>query len=251
MNCTEGAAIVTGGGSGLGEATARLLAKRGARVSIFDQNLKAAKAVAEQIGGVALQCDVTDPKGVQKAISESAALHGGARILVNCAGVGDAGRAVGKDGALPLESFDRVVDVNLIGTFNVIRLFAEVCLSLEPVEDDERGVIVNTASIAAFDGQVGQAAYSASKGGVASMTLPLAREFAKRGIRVNAIAPGIFDTPLLRAAPQSVQQQLASLIPFPHRLGKPEEFAMLALHICENAMLNGETIRLDGAVRLS
>jgi NAD(P)-dependent dehydrogenase (short-subunit alcohol dehydrogenase family) len=251
MKLDDVPAIVTGAGSGLGAAVARMLSRHGARVTILDRDLNAGKQIAEELHGLAFQCDVGDPTQVEQSLREAAALHGHARVLVNCAGIGDSARAVGKDGVMPLEVFTRVITVNLIGTFNVVRLFAKQCLDLDPLADGERGVIVNTASVAAFDGQIGQAAYSASKGGVVSMTLPLAREFAKRGIRVNTVAPGIFETPLFYSAPENVQKQIASLVPFPHRLGKPEEFAMLVQHICENPMLNGETIRIDGAVRLS
>jgi NAD(P)-dependent dehydrogenase (short-subunit alcohol dehydrogenase family) len=244
-------AIVTGAGSGLGAATARMLATQGAKVAVFDRSKEAADMVAQEIGGVACACDVTIAQDVEESIAEAARQQGPARILVNCAGIGEAARTVGKNGPLPLEAFSRVVGINLIGTFNVVRLFAAACLELEALADEERGVIVNTASVAAFDGQIGQAAYSASKGGVVAMTLPLAREFAARGIRVNAIAPGIFETPLLYSAPEHVREKLAKSTPFPHRLGLPAEFAMLVVHICQNPMLNGETIRLDGALRLS
>jgi len=246
------AALVTGGGSGLGEATARELARLGARVAVLDVNLEHAKKVADDIGGLAIQCDVTSGEAMQAAIDQAAAAHGPARILMQIAGIGAAKRVVGKDGnAAPLEDFIKVVNVNLIGTYNAARLFAAACAKLEPMEDGERGAMVFTASVAAFDGQVGQQAYSASKGGVVGMTLPMARDLAQYGIRVCTIAPGLFATPLMRTLPEPVQQSLAASIPFPQRLGKPEEFAELACHIVTNGHLNGEVIRLDGALRMA
>jgi NAD(P)-dependent dehydrogenase (short-subunit alcohol dehydrogenase family) len=246
------AALVTGGGSGLGEATARELARLGAKVSILDVNLVNAEKVAAEIGGVACECDVTSADSVQAAIAQASAAHGPARILMQIAGIGAAKRVVGKDGnAAPLEDFVRVVNVNLIGTYNVARLFAAACAKLEPMEDGERGAMVFTASVAAFDGQVGQQAYSASKAGVVGMTLPMARDLAQHGIRVCTIAPGLFATPLMETLPQAVQASLAASIPFPQRLGKPEEFAQLAAHIVTNGHLNGEVIRLDGALRMA
>ncbi len=252
MNVQGQAALVTGGGSGLGEATARELARLGAKVAILDVNLVAAQKVASDIGGIAMQCDVTSPDSVQSAITQAQAAHGPARILMQIAGIGSAKRVVGKDGnAAPLEDFAKVINVNLIGTYNVARLFAAACAKLEPMEDGERGAMVFTASVAAFDGQVGQQAYSASKAGVAGMTLPMARDLAQHGIRVCTIAPGLFATPLMRTLPEPVQQSLAASIPFPQRLGKPEEFAQLAVHIVTNGHLNGEVIRLDGALRMA
>ena len=225
MNIQGQAALVTGGGSGLGEATARELARLGAKVAVLDINLANAQKVAADIGGVAFACDITDSASLQAAIDGAAAAHGAARILAHIAGIGAAKRVVGKDGnAAPLEDFARVVNVNLIGTYNAARLFAAACAKLEPLEDGERGVMVFTASVAAFDGQVGQQAYSASKGGVVGMTLPMARDLAQHGIRVCTIAPGLFSTPLMRTLPEPVQQSLAASIPFPPRLGKPEEF---------------------------
>jgi len=215
-------------------------------------NLAAAQKVASDIGGIAMQCDVTSPDSVQSAITEAQAAHGPARILMQIAGIGSAKRVVGKDGnAAPLEDFAKVINVNLIGTYNVARLFAAACAKLDPMEDGERGAMVFTASVAAFDGQVGQQAYSASKAGVAGMTLPMARDLAQHGIRVCTIAPGLFATPLMRTLPEPVQQSLAASIPFPQRLGKPEEFAQLAVHIVTNGHLNGEVIRLDGALRMA
>jgi len=246
------AALVTGGGSGLGEATARELARLGAKVAVLDVNLENARRVAAEIGGIALLCDVSSADSVQAAIETAAAAHGPARILMQIAGIGTAKRVIGKDGSpAPLEDFARVVNVNLIGSYNVARLFAAACARTEPMEDGERGVIVFTASVAAFDGQVGQQAYSASKGGVVGMTLPMARDLAQYGIRVCTIAPGLFATPLMKTLPEPVQASLAASIPFPSRLGKPEEFAELACHIVGNGHLNGEVIRLDGALRLA
>lgn len=252
MNIQGHAALVTGGGSGLGEATARELARLGAKVGVLDLNLENAQRVAGEIGGVACHCDVSNPESMQAAIDTAAAAHGPARILMQIAGIGSAKRVVGKDGnAAPLEDFARVINVNLIGTYNAARLFAAACARLDPMEDGERGVMVFTASVAAFDGQVGQQAYSASKAGVSGMTLPMARDLAQHGIRVCTIAPGLFLTPLMKTLPEPVQQSLAASIPFPQRLGKPEEFAQLAAHIVSNGHLNGETIRLDGALRMA
>jgi len=252
MNIQGHAALVTGGGSGLGEATARELARLGAKVAVLDLNLDNAQRVAADIGGVAVQCNVADEASMQTAIEQAAAAHGPARILMQIAGIGSAKRVVGKDGnAAPLADFARVINVNLIGTYNAARLFAAACAKLDPMEDGERGVMVFTASVAAFDGQVGQQAYSASKAGVVGMTLPMARDLAQHGIRVCTIAPGLFATPLLKELPEPVQESLAKSIPFPQRLGKPEEFAQLAAHIVSNGHLNGEVIRLDGALRMA
>ena len=246
------AALVTGGGSGLGEATARELARLGAKVAVLDLNMDNAQRVAQEIGGIAVSCNVTDADSMQAAIDTAAAAHGPARILMHIAGIGTAKRVVGKDGnAAPLEDFVKVVQVNLIGTYNAARLFSAAAAKLDPLEDGERGVMVWTASVAAFDGQVGQQAYSASKAGVAGMTLPMARDLAQHGIRVCTIAPGLFATPLMKTLPEPVQQSLAASIPFPSRLGKPEEFAQLAAHIASNTHLNGEVIRLDGALRMA
>lgn len=252
MQINGQAALVTGGGSGLGEATARELARLGAKVAVLDLNLDNAKKVAADINGLAIQCDVSSGDSMQSAIEQAAAAHGPARILMQIAGIGSAKRVVGKDGsAAPLEDFIKVVNVNLIGTYNAARLFAAAAAKLDPLQDGERGVMVFTASVAAFDGQVGQQAYSASKGGVVGMTLPMARDLAQHGIRVCTIAPGLFSTPLMRTLPEPVQQSLAASIPFPSRLGKPEEFAELACHIVTNGHLNGEVIRLDGALRMA
>lgn len=252
MDIAGKVAIVTGGASGLGEATARELARLGAKVAVLDVNLELAQKVAADIGGIAAQCDVTSGESVQAALDAVTAQLGAARILMQIAGIGTAKRVVQKDGsAAPLEDFARVVNVNLIGTYNVARLFAAQCAKQEGLEDNERGVMVFTASVAAFDGQVGQQAYSASKAGVVGMTLPMARDLAQHGIRVCTIAPGLFATPLMKTLPEPVQQSLAASIPFPSRLGKPEEFAQLACHIVTNTHLNGEVIRLDGALRLA
>jgi NAD(P)-dependent dehydrogenase (short-subunit alcohol dehydrogenase family) len=251
MDIKGQAAIVTGGASGLGAATARTLAAAGAKVAIIDVNAKAAAEVAIDINGIAIACDVADSSAAEAAVKKAAADHGPARILVNCAGVGPAQRIVGRDGPMPLADFERVIRVNLIGTFNMMRLAAAAMQGLSPFADGERGVIVSTASIAAFEGQIGQSAYSSSKGGVAALTLPAAREFAQFGIRVLAIAPGIFGTPMLRALPQEVQDSLGAAVPFPKRLGEPREYAALVMHCIHNSYLNGEVIRLDGALRLA
>jgi NAD(P)-dependent dehydrogenase (short-subunit alcohol dehydrogenase family) len=252
MDIQGQAALVTGGGSGLGEAVARELARLGAKVTVLDVNATGAERVAAAIGGLARHCDITDSASVTAALDAAEAAHGPARIVMNIAGIGTAKRVIARDGSpAPLEDFERVVKINLIGTYNVIRLAAARIAKLDGLDDGERGVIVNTASVAAFDGQVGQEAYSASKGGVVGMTLPLARDLAQWGIRVCTIAPGLFATPLMQQLPDEVQQSLAASIPFPKRLGKPEEFAALAAHIVANAHLNGEVIRLDGALRMA
>ena len=253
------AALVTGGASGLGEATARELARLGAKVAVLDRNAELAEKVAADIGkefgdgcAVACPCDITDPASVTAALEKAAAAHGPARILLNVAGIGSAKRVVQRDGsAAPLEDFVRVVNINLIGTYNVSRLFAAACSKLPVLDNGERGVMMFTASVAAFDGQVGQQAYSASKAGLAGMTLPMARDLAQHAIRVCTVAPGLFATPLMKELPEAVQQSLAASIPFPPRLGKPEEFAELACHIVTNGHLNGEVIRLDGALRMA
>ena len=244
-------AIVTGGGSGLGAGTARALAARGAKVAVLDINMTNAEAVAAEFGGLALHCNVSDGASAEAAMIAAAAAHGEAMILINCAGIAPAARVVGRDAPHDLELFRRVVEVNLIGSFNMARLFAARASTLNPESTGERGVIISTASVAAYDGQIGQAAYAASKGGIVGMTLPIARELARFGIRAMTIAPGIFGTPMLAAMPADVQASLAAAVPFPSRLGTPEDYAALALHIIENDMLNGETIRLDGAIRLA
>ena len=245
------AAIVTGGGSGLGAATARALAGAGAKVSLLDVNLAQAEKVAEEIGGLAIACDVSDARAAEAALGQAADAQGEARILINCAGIAPAVRVVGREGPHDLDVFRKVIEVNLIGSFNMLRLFSDRASKLEPLADGERGVVISTASVAAFDGQIGQAAYSASKGGVHAMALPIARELARFGIRIMTIAPGIFATPMLLGMPQEVQDSLGASVPFPSRLGQPEEYASLAMHIIRNVMLNGETIRLDGAIRMA
>jgi len=244
------AAIVTGAASGLGAATAEMLAEAGARVAILDVNEDAAQATAKRIGGLAIRCDVTSADGTAAAIGAAKREHGVARILVNCAGVGPAKRIVGRDGPMPLADFSRVIEINLIGTFNALRLAAADMQALDPLQDGERGVIVCTASVAAYEGQIGQAAYAASKGGIVALVLPAARELAQFGVRVNAIAPGIFSTPMLAALPEPVQQSLAASVPFPKLLGQPAQYAGLVRHMIENRYLNGEVVRLDGALRM-
>jgi NAD(P)-dependent dehydrogenase (short-subunit alcohol dehydrogenase family) len=250
MDCKGHAAIVTGGGSGLGAATATALAAAGAKVALLDVNLDGAKSVAAKIGGLAVRCDVTDSDGAAAAVKEARDKHGVARILINCAGIGTPRRIVGRDGPMPLAEFEKVIKVNLIGTFNLMRLFAADLQGQPALDDGERGVIISTASVAAYEGQIGQAAYSASKGGVVALTMPAAREFSQFGIRVNAIAPGIFATPMLASLPDEAQQSLAAQVPFPKLLGKPEQYAELAMHIVANRYLNGEVIRIDGAMRM-
>jgi NAD(P)-dependent dehydrogenase (short-subunit alcohol dehydrogenase family) len=245
------AAVVTGAASGLGAQTAIQLAEAGAKVALLDLNVEAARDLAARIGGIAVRCDVADAESGAAALAEARARHGVPRILVNCAGIGPAKRIVGRGGAMPLPDFERVIAINLIGTFNMMRLAAADMSALAPLDEGERGVIVSTASVAAFEGQIGQAAYAASKGGVAALTMPAARELAQFGIRVMAIAPGIFATPMLHALPEEVQSSLAASVPFPKQLGKPEQFADLVLHCVRNLYLNGEVIRLDGALRMA
>jgi NAD(P)-dependent dehydrogenase (short-subunit alcohol dehydrogenase family) len=249
MKIEGGSAVVTGGASGLGLATAQRLAKAGAHVVLIDLPSSAGAEQAAAIGGTFVPADVTDEQQVSTAL-DAAVEHGPLRVAVNCAGIGTPGRVIGKKGVLPLEDFARVINVNLIGTFNVIRLAAVRMLDAEPV-DGERGVIVNTASAAAFDGQIGQAAYSASKGGVVGMTLPIARDLADKLIRVMTIAPGLFLTPMLMGLPPEAQESLGKQVPHPSRLGNPDEYAALVEHILANPMLNGEVIRLDGAIRMA
>ena len=251
MDIKGHAAIGTGGASGLGAATAAMLAGAGAKVACLDVNLDGARAVADRIGGCAVRCDVTDGEQAAAALAQARDQHGAARILINCAGVGPAKRIVGRDGPMPLADFERVIAINLIGTFNMMRLAAADMQNLSPLADEERGVIISSASVAAFEGQIGQAAYSASKGGVAALTMPAAREFAQFGIRVNAIAPGLFHTPMLMALPEEAKKSLAAAVPFPKLLGRPDQFASLARHIIENTYINGEVIRLDGALRMA
>jgi len=250
MDATGVAAIVTGGASGLGAATARALAAAGAKVTVLDRDGNGAVTVANALGGLGIGCDVADAEAVAVALREARGAHGPCGIAVNCAGIAPARRIVGADGPMPLQDFQHVIEVNLIGTFNVMRLAAAEMADRMPNADGERGVIVNTASIAAFEGQVGQSAYAASKGAVAALTLPAAREFATIGVRVLAVAPGLFATPMLRGLPQEVQDSLAATLPFPKRLGKPEEFAALVMHMIGNPVLNGEVVRLDSALRM-
>jgi len=251
MDIRGQAALVTGGGSGLGAATARMLAEAGAKVALLDVNAKAAAEVAIDINGIAIACDVADSASTEAAIAKAAADHGPARILVNCAGIGPAGRIVGRNGPMPLADFERVIRINLVGTFNTLRLAAAAMQGLEPLTDGERGIIVCTASVAAYEGQIGQAAYAAYKGGVVGLIMPAAREFAQFGIRVNGIAPGIFSTPMLHALPEAAQQSLAASVPFPKLLGQPPQYASLVRHMIENRYLNGEVVRLDGALRMA
>ena len=245
------AAIVTGGGSGLGGATARMLAGAGAKVAIFDLNQQAAAEVAADIKGLAVPCDVADSASTEAAFAKATAAHGPARILINCAGIGTAKRIVGKEGPMPLADYERIIRVNLIGTFNAMRLAAAAMSTLDPLTDGERGVIISTASVAAFEGQIGQAAYASSKGGVVSLVMPAAREFAQFGIRVNAIAPGIFLTPMLMGLTPQAQESLAASLPFPKKLGDPAQFAALVRHLIENSYINGEVIRIDAALRMA
>ncbi len=250
MDVNGRAAIVTGGSSGLGAETARYLAKAGAKVALFDVNMDGANAVAEEIGGLALEVDVSDAGSVEKAVAHAREAHGTARVLVNCAGIAPPAKIVGRNGPMPLDDFRRVIEVNLIGSFNCMRVAAADMIAADPLEDGERGVVISTASVAAVEGQIGQASYSASKGGVMGMMLPAAREFARHGIRVMTIAPGLIGTPLLLDMPQDIQDSLAETVPFPKRFGHPHEYARLCMHIIDNVMLNGETIRLDGAMRM-
>lgn len=244
-------ALVTGGGSGLGLATGRRLKALGANVTILDLDAGAVEKAASDLSCQGFACDVADADQTTKALSSARKAFGPAHLLVNCAGIAPAGRIIGRDGPLPLDQFERVIRVNLIGSFNMMRLAAVDMMAAEPNADGERGVMINTASVAAMDGQIGQAAYAASKGGVASLTLPAARELARFGIRVVTIAPGIFETAMLKGLPDEVQQSLGESVPFPKRLGKPDEYADLVTAIINNPMLNGEVIRLDGALRMA
>jgi NAD(P)-dependent dehydrogenase (short-subunit alcohol dehydrogenase family) len=251
MDIKNYSAIVSGGASGMGKATATALSNAGAKVAIFDVNKEAAEKVAAEINGIAYACDVTNAESVESAIQYVKEKHGIARICINCAGIVRGKRIVGKEGPMPLEEFKQVIDINLIGTFNLMRLVAASMTTLDPLGDSgERGVIINTASVAAYEGQIGQAAYSASKGAIVSLTLPAARELAQFGIRVVTIAPGLVDTPMFEKLPPDARASLANTVPFPKRLARPDEFAKLALHIIENEMINGEVIRLDGALRM-
>lgn len=244
--------IITGGASGMGAATAKRLTQLGARVALLDLNIDGAKKIADDIKAIAVLCDVTDPASVEAAIQAAEKHQGPARVCINCAGIIHSRRMISQQGPMPLDEFKKIIEINLIGTFNVMRLAANVMIPLTPVGDSaERGVIINTASIAAFEGQIGQAAYSASKGGIVSLCLPLARELAQFGIRVMTIAPGLVDTPMFEKLSTEARASLAASVPFPKRLARPEEFAMLAQQVIENPMLNGEVIRLDGGLRMA
>ena len=253
MDIQKTVAVVTGGGSGLGEGTSRALIAKGAKVAIFDLSRSRGADIAQELGDNAMfvEVDVTDEDQTAAAIDKTVAAFGAVHALTNCAGIATAGRTLSRGAPLDLGPFKRTIEVNLIGTFNVIRFAAVQMAKNEPTADGERGVIINTASVAAFDGQIGQAAYSASKGGVVGMTLPIARDLSRDGIRCCTIAPGIFETPMLMGLPEAARQSLGASIPFPQRLGTPAEYAALACHIVENVMLNGETIRLDGAIRMA
>jgi len=251
MNLLDTPVLVTGAASGLGAATARLLAAAGARVAVLDVQLDKARQVASDIQGLAVHCDVTDPAGAEQAIAQARAAHGPARLLVNCAGGGAPRRVVNREGVMPLEAFTKVLNLNLVGAFNMTRLAVADMMATQPLADGERGLVLFTASVAAFEGQIGQAAYTAAKGGLVALTIQLAREFSSAGIRVMTIAPGIFHTPLFDNTAPQVQQALAEAVPFPQRLGRAEEFAELALHIAGNRYLNGEVIRIDGAARMA
>jgi NAD(P)-dependent dehydrogenase (short-subunit alcohol dehydrogenase family) len=250
MNLNKQPVMVTGGASGLGAATSRLLAASGAKVAILDKNYSLAQEIADEINGLAVACDVADEQSSINAIAAAREKHGASRILINCAGIGDPTRIVGKQGPMPLSDFEKIIKVNLVGSFNMMRLCAADMISLPPLDEGERGVIISTASVAAYEGQIGQASYAASKGGIVSLTLPAAREFAQFGVRVNAIAPGLFSTPLLEGLSEEAKQSLSAAIPYPKRLGQAQEFAKLVLHIVENNYINGEVIRIDGALRM-
>jgi len=251
MDVKGHAALVTGGGSGLGAATASALAAAGAKVALLDVNLDAAKAHAAKIGGIAIKCDVSDSDSAVAAVKEAREKHGIARVLINCAGIGTPKKILGKDGPQALSDFERIIRINLIGSFNVLRLFAADLQNAEALADGERGVCISTASVAAYEGQIGQAAYAASKGGIVGLTLPAARELAQFGIRVLAIAPGIFLTPMLLGLSEEVQRSLAASVPFPKLLGKPEQYASLAMEMVRNTYLNGEVVRIDGSLRMA
>ena len=251
MQVEGNVAIITGGASGLGAGTARELATAGGQIAIWDIQEDKGLEIAKEVGGVFFHCDVTSEDSVIAAMEKTKESIGAGRILVNCAGTGVAIKTSSRGEAHPLEQFQRIININLIGTFNCIRLASTAMIELEPMDHGERGVVINTASVAAYDGQIGQAAYSASKGGIVGMTLPIARDLADKGIRVCTIAPGIFETPLLGTLPDDVRQSLANAVPFPQKLGQPSEYAQLARQIVENVMLNAETIRLDGAIRMA
>jgi len=251
MNINNVPAIVTGGASGLGEATARLLAEHGAKVAIFDVQEDKAKQVAKEINGIAISCDVTNAESAVQAFAAAKKAHGACGIAVNCAGIGTPAKILGREGPMDLDFFNKVINVNLCGSFNIMRLAADDMQNRDPNDDGERGVIISTASVAAYEGQIGQAAYSASKGGIVGLTLPAARELARYGIRVLAIAPGLFMTPMMESLPEAAQESLAATLPFPKRLGKPAEYARIVKEMVENPVLNGEVIRIDSALRMA
>jgi NAD(P)-dependent dehydrogenase (short-subunit alcohol dehydrogenase family) len=251
MDVKGKAAIITGGGSGIGAEVARQCAAAGMKVALFDVNMAGAEAVAKEIGGIAVKCDVTSSESAEAAVAAARKANGIAQLLVNCAGVGTPGRIVGRSGPLPLADFEFVIKVNLIGSFNVLRLVAADMAEAEPGPDGERGLIVNTASVAATEGQIGQAAYASSKGGIVSLMLVAAREFAPRGIRVNTIAPGLIDTPMMAGLPEAARESLGQQPEFPKRLGYPAEYAKLVLHMADNVLINGAALRLDGALRMA
>ncbi len=250
MDVKGHAAVVTGGGSGMGAETARHLAAAGAKVAVFDVNMEGANEVAGEIGGLAVECNVTDGPSAEAAFAAAREAHGAARVLVNCAGIGAGGLIVGKEGPMAFEAFTRVIEVNLNGTFNCLRLAAADMAELDPLDGDERGFIVSTASVAAFEGQIGQAAYAASKGGIIALMSPAARELARYGIRVLTIAPGFIDTPMMAGLPEKVHDSLMNTLLYPKRLGQPAEFARLVMHMIENVILNNDVVRLDGGVRM-
>ncbi|WP_148863530.1 SDR family NAD(P)-dependent oxidoreductase [Marinobacter fonticola] len=251
MDFKDVPAIVTGGASGLGEGAARALAAEGCKVAILDLQEERGNAVAAEIGGIFVRCDVASAESAEAALKTAREAHGPCGVAVSCAGIAPAAKIVGKDGPMPLDDFNKVIQVNLVGSFNIMRLAAAQMAEREPNADGERGVIISTASVAAYEGQIGQVAYSASKGGVVAMTLQAARELARSGIRVNTIAPGIFMTPMMAAMPENVQESLAATLPFPQRLGKPEEFGMMVEQMVKNPVLNGEVVRLDCALRMA
>jgi len=250
MDVKGHAAIVTGGGSGMGAETARHLAAAGAKVALFDVNMDGARAVAKEIGGLAVECDVANNAAVESAFATAREAHGPSRVLMNCAGIGIGGLIVGREGPMPLEHFTKVININLVGSFNCMRLAANDMAQMEPLADDERGVIISTASVAAFEGQVGQCAYSASKGAIVALSMPAARELSRFGIRVMVIAPGYIDTPMMAGLPDKVRDSLLATTLFPKRLGEAAEYAKLAMHMIDNVLLNGEVVRLDGGIRM-
>ena len=251
MDLQGRAAIVTGGGSGIGAECARTLAAQGMKVAVMDVNMDGARAVAEECGGIAIECDVTSADGAVAAVTAAREANGIAQLLINCAGVGTPGRIVSRSGPLPLEDYEKVIKVNLIGTFNMIRLVAADMQDAEEMADGERGLIINTASVAAYEGQIGQAAYSSSKGGIVALNLVAARELARSGIRVNTISPGLIDTPMMAGLPDEARESLAQQPELPKRLGVPADYAKLVLHLCDNVLINGEVVRLDGALRMA